>query len=289
MPLVDLVELWGMRKFFLRFMPNFHKANQEIEKRKLCHNGESWKDIIQTPPGRDLAFRFGIKPASDTITQIIWLHKTVADHVQKLKDRNDQFLPYKVTASGGKRKDVYKGTGVYMSSRKLGEVDYCIESCAATTIHARCQLNYNTNDALRLQFLFDAVGINSPLTMAWELVPWSFFYDYFVSIGDVIGQLDTWFFHGAPLERVVRIEELWYTESVSASLVDFKLNATGRTPGLEIIKCVPPCVDRCRFTRAPFEAAHLKTFLSMPELNGLGNQTVNHREVGLDLLIQSVL
>jgi hypothetical protein len=96
-----------------------------------------------------------------------------------------------------------------------------------------CNVVYELSANYRMTVLFEqdsnvkavqTVGLTNPLTVAWELVPYSFVVDWFLPIGDYLNQLDARLgktFKGGTRSVSLSAKQLWlapfYQESYPAS------------------------------------------------------------------------
>lgn len=123
------------------------------------------KDIIKTPAGLWLGYWFGLAP-------------TIQDAHHAMQLFSADFPPYDLSVSssskGSKRYDtVNDKTHI---SGDLMEWNY---KCS---VRLGCKIKVRNPNLLLLRRL----GLDQPLSVAWEITPFSWFVDYFVSVGDFI-------------------------------------------------------------------------------------------------------
>lgn len=138
----------------------------------------------------------------------------------------------------------------------------------AITYTDRCKTSVRTQLYGRLsdQFQRDVArcGLSNPLSIAWELTPWSFFIDWSLPIGSVIEALDATrgltFVGGWSTMRAVRSVSVsetytgWTEESASSCSIEcfgFKRDIFGSWP------------TPLPYTKSPFSSAHAKNALAL--------------------------
>jgi hypothetical protein len=155
----------------------------------IATKGKSLVRSVKRPQGASkafLGFQYGVRPlANDILDSIRLLHTGVS-------------------------------TPLYMSgrlSRKDRKTNVSVRSAAANTnwkadvLHYK-ELRYRTTWRAKLNANFAATtlaktGMVNPVSVAWELVPYSFVVDWFINVGDVLQSLD----------NLLIIDELWVNNS----------------------------------------------------------------------------
>lgn len=156
-PLNSLVSLAkGIRRGdprLVRRAVNFHRKN-----------GRDVSQIVKRPSGLWLAYWFGILPTISDIRHI--LHMFEADTYKSVTVRAS--APFSLN----------------QRSSKGGGHNYEFSGDVFTRIQADVFL-VDSNRGLLAE-----LGITSPLRAAYELVPWSWALDYFVNVGQLLGNYD---------------------------------------------------------------------------------------------------
>lgn len=119
-----------------------------------------------------LLFQYGIKPTMQTIYDVV---KFTEDHYQSY------LKVYK-----GKYKNSIRKTVVVN-----GWPDYTFKGAVEVQLDVRCI--YSVRMAIPDSTLTQAARLTSlnPVSIAWELLPWSFVVDWFFNIGDYLRNLET--------------------------------------------------------------------------------------------------
>lgn len=120
----------------------------------------------------DLAYRFGIKTLVQDCGAALSGMTALNNRLKSLLHRNRQHsFSISKALNSGLDGDVWDGT--------------CQHRVTAT-----CSSQYRIDDAFASKLLADYYGVSKLLSTAWELTPFSFVVDYFVSIGDLIEEIE---------------------------------------------------------------------------------------------------
>lgn len=175
----------------------------------------SFKWSLKDLAASHLAMQFGVLPLADDIGNWLAKYWQVRNHLTWWKRlyHGKQFWARArtptVTVSASQTK---VGTGVQATS--MGNVDYDIfQSLSAQTyglLAARISAIPKEGLALQNALLSQVLGLNAPLQLAWELVPFSFVVDWFYPIGDLLSRIDPKRAIGG-LCRNLRVLEVWHT------------------------------------------------------------------------------
>jgi hypothetical protein len=139
--------------------------------------GQTGNTIVSSLPDWVIETVFGWKPlVSDIHGALSELDEKTAEH-------------WKVTAIGKSKREA-KFHGEYLPKNDLGAINYA----------AKCMLNVETLHGCKVRI--DAVpdddvlqrasslGLTNPLSLAWELTPWSFAIDWLFPVGQYFDNLD---------------------------------------------------------------------------------------------------
>lgn len=125
---------------------------------------DSWRDIPGVASNTWLAYTYGLRP----------LLQDVYGALEALDKRNKPLVPI-YTVRSGTRQDVM--TEVWFAKPK-----YYRRASGTITVSGCIEFSVN-NPLLKI---LDSVGLVNPLSIAWELVPFSFVVDWFLPVGQVI-------------------------------------------------------------------------------------------------------
>jgi len=126
-------------------------------------NNRNWRDIPGAASNTWLAYSYGLRP----------LLSDVYGACEALGKRNKPFVDVETVRSG-------------MNQRVEAEVHASgqYHNSIAGDIVVRGQISFRVSNPLLK--VADSVGLINPLSVAWELVPFSFVVDWFVPVGDLI-------------------------------------------------------------------------------------------------------
>lgn len=164
-------------------VPSLLQGFRSIAKNKLGR--KSAKDLA----GSHLAYSFGLAPLISDFRSFLDVRGAVNKRMKELLRRNGQTSRISVRGSPVSGTSVttyrpYVGTGGTHTS--VTDWDYlCIPAVSAEITSFFIGAN---SEAWKLYS--SALGLSSPLTSVWELVPFSFVIDWFVPIGDAFMRVE---------------------------------------------------------------------------------------------------
>lgn len=123
-------------------------------------------DIAKDPAGLWLQYHFGIVP-------------TVMDIHHGLGLLGYDFPVYKITGTGG-------SNFTYARTRREGNLNR-VES---STVRFRAKVGAHISGINPDRHLISMFGFDQPLSIAWELTPFSWFVDYFINVGELAANLE---------------------------------------------------------------------------------------------------
>lgn len=175
----------------------------------------SFKWSLKDLAASHLAMQFGVLPLADDIGNWLGKYLEVQTHLTWWKTlyHGKEFWARArtptVVVSDSKTK---VGTGSQATA--CGVVNYDLQqSLSAKTygiLAARISAVPKEGLALQNALLSQVLGLNAPLQLAWELVPFSFVVDWFYPIGDLLSRIDPKRAIGG-LCRNLRVLETWHT------------------------------------------------------------------------------
>jgi len=126
------------------------------------------------------------------------------------------------------------------------------------------------------------LGLTNPLSIAWELLPWSFVADWFIPIGDYLSSLDAtagWIFKGGSFSSKTTMKtkalSASYTQAANPGLLGLSGSITVEGEGRQY-----------RFSRKAYGSAPLPT---LPSLAKLEKSSPMHVANGIALLMSAIV
>lgn len=249
---------------------------------------KSFGDLVKKVSGADLARKFGFSTLWNTITDSLQIGKVVDNHLRKLERiQNSQQRNFKVSVTD----NVIDRTGTtnvgsYRSNRSVIAADYTAGALCQTSIHFRTSVRYDTSDALRTRLAWDALGLSNIFSTAWDLMPLSFVIDWFVQVQRFAAQMDSYYFHTVPLERLTELQDVWIT-STRKGYVDLDKfygftngSNAGRVHGSPTYR-----IEYGEFRRYPVDNGAMSLWLPSLKVGGT-SLTLAQNITGLELLVQ---
>lgn len=144
---------------------------------------------LKTLAGDHLAYSFGIKPLITDVKALVNTVSYMKDHIAWLRRNQGKIVPvrYNVDLS-----DDYKPSDFQVSNNSTYHTE-CIYRQFQATLSCHALVTYEVSairDAeLQLRALARRFGVDNPLAIIWENVPFSFMLDWVVDIGGFLGAL----------------------------------------------------------------------------------------------------
>jgi len=156
----------------------------------------------------NLGFNFGVLPLADDVGN--WATKLF---------QLQQHLNWYRTLSTGKSVWVRARTNTVESDERTNysfgstprwTVKRGYYNSATGTLHARVRVTAKSGSAYYNALLAQTLGLNVPMQIAWDLVPFSFVVDWFLPIGKVISRVEPRRALGS-LSKSVVVEDTWFS------------------------------------------------------------------------------
>lgn len=247
--------------------------------------------LIKASAGADLAWKFAVKPTIASILDCLQAGKRVDEQLKKLAKRDQSMQDNFVVTVNRSTPEHLVSSDSWLAGN--GSSSYCVKGDVyervddLTKIHFRCRTNGSTSDGRRTRLLWDSLGLTNLFTTAWDLVPLSFVVDWFVNVSRFLSQLDNYYFHAQPLEKLTEINDVWVTEFVKASRI-YK-NARGVSDsGLTNTVYAGQgdyTLSAQYFRRRPINPTTARLWLPSLQVGGRGI-TLAQMTTGLELLVQ---
>jgi hypothetical protein len=183
------------------------------ERRKYIqrHDGEEpFGKFLHQIPGAYLGYAFGVAPLIADMVTITKAAKTLKSDMQQAID--DYKKP--ITATAQSRglvsiKSTFSGAGYNTNGSNGWWTPKIVSQSAIRTVGVKGHRapTGKSDQAKKLDYLLDRFVASGPVSIAWELVPFSFVIDWFVDLSAVIGAVDN-FLMGSPRN----IEDCWWSE-----------------------------------------------------------------------------
>lgn len=151
------------------------------------------------------------------------------------------------------------------SAREAPPGDFVTTYDTITTIKYVCSYRISNADFKRLQ----TVGLTNPLSIAWEVMPWSFVVDWFLPVGRWLGNLDALVGVEFVDASWTRIDEQVIDMRIDSSTVSgstrytYKLSGATKMVTIQRNPSTPPSVLTLPRFKSPFSTTHAVTGLAL--------------------------
>lgn len=170
--LVSIAELGSLK----RLVPDLLKGFKAFRKHPLSK--KSWKDLA----GSHLAYSFGLKPLVSDFRALLDIRKRVGKRIRELEHRN--WKPVRLTKRSS---SAIESTSTHVFFPGHPDHEYTVISewvgTCSIALSADVESFFVGNNESRAHLYSDALGLSSPLSNVWELIPFSFVIDWFLPIG----------------------------------------------------------------------------------------------------------
>lgn len=183
--------------------------------RNLIRNKLGRRSLKELANGH-LLHSFGIRPLITDIKGFLNIRSAVQDRIRELERRNlHKVRLVKRTGLRSISSSGYSGTFSALPDHLVtyqGKVEGTVEG----TVSCECSAFYNTaSPGSQCKLWASALGLSTPLQSIWELIPFSFVFDWFVPIGDTFQRLE---------------DKLGFSETAASyTLTDFAYSKTTKT------------------------------------------------------------
>lgn len=281
LPITDLYQLFRKGKL-IRNLADQGKVFYDL------FHPKNIKDLVKKASNAHLVWKFGVVPFTRDALNIMNLASTVDAHLQKLRAKTTSASDSWAVASTQDNSKWESAEGSI--SLYNGQIFYkdLYERYVGARMFFRARLTYNTSDAVRTSLLWDATGFRNIASTAWDLIPWSFVIDWFVSVGDFLSELETYYFHNTPLEKVEELRDVWVC-TTQKLVKERTLTRISNQGGGSYSGTALGGFKYIRFTREPFNTVDVNGIISGLGSLRTGTPSTSQGVSGLELLLQRTL
>lgn len=124
-----------------------------------------------------LAYKFGVLPTIGMVNKLINLRRNIEKKIKFLSKNAGKVIPLHVRSTASHSETVESNYNIYSTRTEWKSTQ--VVSCKAKLKETVRNMSY-------LDHLTSYLGMNKPLQIIWEGIPFSFIVDWFVSIQDVV-------------------------------------------------------------------------------------------------------
>jgi hypothetical protein len=153
------------------------------------------RSITKTASSNFLAFEFGVKPFVGDVQKMLTLMDVVSKRLKHLRDTAGKEVDLRFSRkveepTGSPIIRIQPTTGWFLPSTSVFEFRRINYSGKFTASSKLIQNLENLNDmSSSLKAYASALGLNNPIAIAWEAIPYSFVVDWFFEVGSLIDTL----------------------------------------------------------------------------------------------------
>lgn len=165
-------------------IPQIFKIGGNLLKNKLGR-----KSLKELANGH-LLYSFGVVPLISDIKGLLNVRKSVQKRICELEARNCRTVRITKRCAPDTQSSTYSGSfSVY--PEHLVNYQGTVEATIGGAVSADCTAFYNTaSPESQCKLWASALGLSTPLQSIWELIPFSFVWDWFVPIGSTFQRLE---------------------------------------------------------------------------------------------------
>lgn len=281
LPITDLYQLFRKGKL-IKNLADQGKVFRDLFRPKNV------KDLVKKASSAHLAWKFGVVPFTRDVLNVLNIAQMVDAHLQKLRAKTNSASDSWVVTStqdSSKWESTEGRVGLYSGSIYYKD---SYERYVGARLFFRARLTYNTSDAVRTSLLWDAAGFRNIASTAWDLIPWSFLIDWFVSVSDFLSELETYYFHNTPLEKVEELRDMWIT-TTQKLVQERKLTGVSNMGSASYSGTALGGFKYIRFSREPINTVDVNGMISGLGSLRTGTPSTSQGVTGLELLLQRSL
>lgn len=143
------------------------------------------KNALKEGIDQHLSYQFGVVPAIHDVRSTIDSHNVVEDRLRYLNKHRGQYIPIRAR----KRFDASFTPGVLTNSPYL-DFEYILKDAfTVARLFGQGRVRTDINEASRWRAYAEYFGLNKIVGTAWELIPFSFVFDWFTNSQEAINSL----------------------------------------------------------------------------------------------------
>lgn len=180
--LVNAAELAQLRSL----VPSLLSGFRALRRKRKQIGKQTAKDLASS----HLAYSFGLAPLIRDIGSFLDIRGAVRKRIKELERRSGHTV--RISARTPVQSKI--STSSYTPYSGGGGIHTAIttwESEVQGVVSARVSGIFVDDLSTRIQLVSSALGITSPLTAAWELIPFSFVIDWFIPVGNAFQALES--------------------------------------------------------------------------------------------------
>lgn len=157
--------------------------------KKLIKSGKGWMSLADMA-NMHLLYSFGVAPLVKDVRSAFNLNRQIVNRRDMLRKRN--LKPTKLLARGFSSLDEHwTEPDIVSSGDWTASVKASGTATVKTCVSAICTAFYNVdNPSTNWKLVSQALGLTSPLSTTWELIPFSFVLDWFIPVGDALKECE---------------------------------------------------------------------------------------------------
>lgn len=246
--------------------------------RKIIKSGFSKKSLKELA-SQHLAYSFGVAPLVGEIKGLLSIRQTIRARIKQLEARNG------VVTQIRKRESVkYAEPGFY--ARGNSDTGHRIEQDgeweidAQACLSASCRSFFVNDGRSQAQLVSQALGLGTPLSTIWELIPFSFVADWLLPIGDSFAKLESKIMDPQVVRHVFLNNFVWSIKQKGAVILETTVRSKAY-PGWDGLKLQNSTVQNVQYLRG----------VGVPPANLIPpiKWSVNRTALSISLVLQRVL
>lgn len=185
------------------------------ERRKYINRNdgkEPFHKFLHQIPGQYLGYSFGIAPLIADIVKVAKAARNLKSEMQKAVDDYDKPIVATAQCAGTVSiSPTYTKSGYHMNGQTgwWNPIVNPIKLVRTVGVKGRRPPTLKSDQAKKLDYVLERFVASGPVSLAWELVPFSFVLDWFVDLSNVIGAVDN-VLKGRPRD----IYDSWWSEKI---------------------------------------------------------------------------
>lgn len=186
--------------------------------RKIIKSGFSKKSLKELA-SQHLAYSFGVAPLVGEIKGLLSLRQTIGARIKQLEARNGVVTQIRKRESVKYVEPGFYARGDASSGHRIEQTgDWQIDALAC--LSASCRSFFVNDAASHAKLVSQALGLGTPLSTIWELIPFSFVADWLLPIGDNFARLESKLLDPQVVRSVCLDSFVWSIKQDGANLLE---------------------------------------------------------------------